>query len=72
MVAVYLLLSFPGGRLPDAGARAVVALTASGSALVWGALLATADRLPEFTAQGDLRERMPRTTRSGSWPAARA
>ncbi len=48
VVAVYVLLSFPEGRLPDAGARAVVALTATASALVWGVLLITADSLPEF------------------------
>ncbi len=59
VVAVYLLLSFPGGRLPDAGARAVVALTALGSALVWGALLATADRLPEFTPRATCESACP-------------
>ncbi|HSS57246.1 MAG TPA: hypothetical protein VLK59_04510, partial [Solirubrobacteraceae bacterium] len=59
VVAVHLLLSFPEGRLPDAGARAVVALTAAGSALVWGALLAGADRLPEF---------MPRTSCQSACP----
>jgi signal transduction histidine kinase len=48
VVAVYILLSFPERRLPDTGARAVVGLTAAASAIVWGALLATADRLPEF------------------------
>jgi signal transduction histidine kinase len=48
VVAVYILLSFPEGRLADRVARGVVATTAAASALVWGALLATADRLPEF------------------------
>jgi signal transduction histidine kinase len=48
VVAVYVLLSFPERRLPDRGARAVVAVTAAGSAVVWGAQLATAERLPEF------------------------
>jgi signal transduction histidine kinase len=48
VVAVYVLLSFPEGRLPDRMARAVVAATAVASVLVWGALLATAERLPEF------------------------
>jgi signal transduction histidine kinase len=48
VIAVYVLLSFPGGRLPDRMARAVVAMTAVASVLVWGALLATAERLPEF------------------------
>jgi signal transduction histidine kinase len=48
VVAVYILLSFPERRLADNGARAVVALTAAASAIVWGGLLATADRLPEF------------------------
>jgi signal transduction histidine kinase len=59
VVAVYVLLSFPEGRLPDAGARAVVALTAAGSALVWGALLATADRLPEFMPGANCRTDCP-------------
>jgi signal transduction histidine kinase len=48
VVAVYVLLSFPEGRLADPAARAVVALTAAASAVVFGALLATAERLPEF------------------------
>ena len=48
VVAVYILLSFPEGRLPDRVARGVVATTALGAVLVWGALLATAERLPEF------------------------
>ncbi len=48
VVAVYLLLSFPEGRLPDRMARGVVALTALASVLVWGTLLATAESLPEF------------------------
>ena len=48
VVAVYILLSFPEGRLPDRVARGVVAATALASVLVWGALLATAERLPEF------------------------
>jgi signal transduction histidine kinase len=59
VVAVYLLLSFPEGRLPDAGGRAVVALTAAGSAVLWGALLATADRLPEFMPKGGCRGNCP-------------
>jgi hypothetical protein len=48
VVAVYILLSFPEGRLPDRVARGVVITTALGAVLVWGALLATAERLPEF------------------------
>jgi signal transduction histidine kinase len=48
VVAVYILLSFPEGRLPDQVARGVVAVTALAAVLVWGALLATAERLPEF------------------------
>ena len=48
VVAVYILLSFPEGRLPDRVARGVVRATALGAILVWGALLATAERLPEF------------------------
>jgi signal transduction histidine kinase len=48
VVAVYILLSFPEGRLPDRVARGVVAMTALATVLVWGALLATAERLPEF------------------------
>jgi signal transduction histidine kinase len=48
VVAVHILLSFPEGRLPDQVARGVVAVTASASILVWSALLATAERLPEF------------------------
>jgi signal transduction histidine kinase len=48
VVAVYVLLSFPEGRLADPAARAVVALTAAAAFVVWGALLATAERLPEF------------------------
>jgi signal transduction histidine kinase len=48
VVAVYVLLSFPERRPPDPGARAVVFLTAAMSVVVWGALIATADRLPEF------------------------
>jgi signal transduction histidine kinase len=48
VVAVYILLSFPEGRLGDRMARGVVAATALGAVLVWGALLATAERLPEF------------------------
>jgi signal transduction histidine kinase len=50
IIAVYVLLSFPEGRLPDAGSRTVVALTAAASAAVWVALLATAERLPERIA----------------------
>jgi signal transduction histidine kinase len=48
VIAVYVLLSFPEGRLADRMARAVVAMTAVASVLVWGVLLATAERLPEF------------------------
>jgi signal transduction histidine kinase len=48
VVAVYVLLSFPEGRLMDPGGRAVVALTAAASAVVWGTLLATSERLPEY------------------------
>src|SRR4051794_18683335 len=48
VVVVYILLSFPEGRLPDQVARGVVAMTALTAVLVWGALLATAERLPEF------------------------
>jgi signal transduction histidine kinase len=48
VVAVYILLSFPDGRLPDQLARGVVAASTLASVLVWGALLATAERLPEF------------------------
>jgi signal transduction histidine kinase len=47
VLAVYVLLSFPEGRLPDAGSRTVVAMTGAASATVWVALLATAERLPE-------------------------
>jgi two-component sensor histidine kinase len=48
VVAVYILLSFPEGRLPDQVTRGIVAVTALGAVLVWGALFATAERLPEF------------------------
>src|SRR4051794_21306743 len=37
VVAVYILLSFPQGRLPDQVARGVVTMTAVASVLVWGA-----------------------------------
>jgi signal transduction histidine kinase len=48
VIAVYVLLSFSERRLPDKSARALVIVTAVASAAVWGALLATAERLPEF------------------------
>jgi signal transduction histidine kinase len=51
VIAVYLLLSFPEGRLPDAGGRTVVAMTAAASAVVWGALLASGERLPDLIAR---------------------
>jgi signal transduction histidine kinase len=60
VVAVYVLLSFPEGRLPDPGARAVVALTAAASAVVWGALLATAERLPELLPTAHCHGECPR------------
>jgi signal transduction histidine kinase len=60
VIAVYLLLSFPEGRLPDGAPRAVVAVTAAASALVWGALLATAERLPEFLPTAHCRGDCPR------------
>ncbi len=59
VVAVYVLLSFPGRRLPDRGARAVVSLTAAVTVVVWGALLATADRLPEFAPTADCESDCP-------------
>ena len=60
VVAVYILLSFPEGRLPDRVARGVVAATALGSVLVWGALLATAERLPEFMPAARCHDACPR------------
>jgi signal transduction histidine kinase len=60
VVAVYILLSFPEGRLPDRVARGVVAATALGAVLVWGALLATAERLPEFMPSASCDGECPR------------
>ena len=60
VVAVYILLSFPDGRLPDQVARGVVAATAAASVLVWGALLATAERLPEFMPAARCQDECPR------------
>ena len=60
VVAVYILLSFPEGRLPDRVARGVVAATAAGAVLVWGALLATAERLPEFMPSASCHAGCPR------------
>ena len=60
VVAVYILLSFPEGRLPDQVARGVVAVTALASVLVWGALLATAERLPEFMPAARCQDECPR------------
>jgi signal transduction histidine kinase len=60
VVAVYILLSFPEGRLPDRVARGVVAATALGAVLVWGALLATAERLPEFMPAARCQDECPR------------
>jgi signal transduction histidine kinase len=60
VVAVYILLSFPEGRLPDRVARGVVAATALGAFLVWGALLATAERLPEFMPAARCQDECPR------------
>ena len=60
VVAVYILLSFPEGRLPDRIARGVVAATALGAVLVWGALLATAERLPEFMPSASCQGGCPR------------
>jgi signal transduction histidine kinase len=60
VVAVYILLSFPEGRLPDRVARGVVAATALGAALVWGALFATAERLPEFMPAARCHDECPR------------
>jgi len=60
VVAVYILLSFPEGRLPDQVARGVVAATAMGAVLVWGALLATAERLPEFMPSASCQGECPR------------
>src|SRR4051794_13654926 len=60
VVAVYILLSFPEGRLPDQVARGVVAMTALASVLVWGALLATAERLPEFMPASQCDDGCPR------------
>jgi signal transduction histidine kinase len=60
VVAVYILLSFPEGRLPDQVARGVVAMTALASVLVWGALLATAERLPEFMPAAGCQDECPR------------
>jgi signal transduction histidine kinase len=48
VIAVYLLLCFPEGRLPAPAGRAIVALTAAAASVVWGVLLAVAERLPEF------------------------
>ena len=59
----------PRGRLPDRVARGVVAATALGAILVWGALLATAERLPEFMPSANCHGGC-RPTRSGSWKAA--
>jgi signal transduction histidine kinase len=60
VVAVYILLSFPEGRLPDQVARGVVAMTALASVVVWGALLATAERLPEFMPAARCKDECPR------------
>jgi signal transduction histidine kinase len=60
VVAVYILLSFPEGRLPDRVARGVVAATALGAVLVWGALFATAERLPEFMPAARCQDDCPR------------
>jgi signal transduction histidine kinase len=60
VVAVYILLSFPEGRLPDQVARGVVAMTALASVLVWGALFATAERLPEFMPAAGCQDECPR------------
>jgi signal transduction histidine kinase len=60
VVAVHILLSFPEGRLPDRVARGVVAATALGAVLVWGALLATAERLPEFMPAARCANECPR------------
>ena len=60
VVAVYILLSFPEGRLPDRVARGVVTATALGAVLVWGALLATAERLPEFMPSASCDGECPR------------
>jgi signal transduction histidine kinase len=60
VVAVYILLSFTDGRLPDQVARGVVAVTALASVLVWGALLATAERLPEFMPAARCQDECPR------------
>jgi len=60
VVAVYILLSFPEGRLPDQVARGVVAMTALAAVLVWGALLATAERLPEFMPASQCDDGCPR------------
>ena len=60
VVAVYVLLSFPEGRLPDQVARGVVAATALASVLVWGGLLATAERLPEFMPAANCQDGCPR------------
>src|SRR3954451_10137011 len=71
VVAVYILLSFPEGRLPDQVARGVVAMTALASVLVWGALLAP----PPSACPSSSRRRSAttdaRATRSGSWGTAR-
>jgi signal transduction histidine kinase len=60
VVAVYILLSFPEGRLPDQVSRGIVAVTALGAVLVWGALLATAERLPEFMPAAQCQDDCPR------------
>jgi signal transduction histidine kinase len=60
VVAVYILLSFPEGRLPDQVARGVVAMTALASVLVWGALFATVERLPEFMPAARCQDECPR------------
>src|SRR3954449_6210266 len=60
VVAVYILLSFPEGRLPDQVARGVVAATTLASVLVWGALLAAAERLPEFMPAANCQDGCPR------------
>jgi signal transduction histidine kinase len=60
VVAVYILLSFPEGRLPDQLARGVVAMTGLAAVLVWGALLATAERLPEFMPASQCDDGCPR------------
>jgi signal transduction histidine kinase len=60
VVAVYIFLSFPEGRLPDQVARRVVAATALASVLVWGAVLATAERLPEFMPAANCQDGCPR------------